>query len=57
MQTTMYQRIGNILKGKGTEKPQNGECAHANSRWKRQIMVNSMQANKAPQEQMSAAWR
>ena len=27
------------------------------SRWKRLIMVNSMQANEAPQERMSAAWR
>ena len=27
------------------------------SRWKRQIVVNSMQANEAPQERMSAAWR
>ena len=26
-------------------------------RWKRLIMVNSMQANEAPQERMSAAWR
>ena len=26
------------------------------SRWKRLIMVNSMQANEAPQERMSAAW-
>ena len=25
--------------------------------WKRLIMVNSMQANEAPQERMSAAWR
>ena len=29
----------------------------AGSRWKRHIMVNSMQANEAPQERMSAAWR
>ena len=27
------------------------------SRWKRLIMVNSMQANEAPQERMSVAWR
>ena len=27
------------------------------SRWIRLIMVNSMQANEAPQERMSAAWR
>ena len=27
------------------------------SRWKRLIMVNSMQANEAPLERMSAAWR
>ena len=27
------------------------------SRWKRHIVVNSMQANEAPQERMSAAWR
>ena len=27
------------------------------SRWKRLIMVNSMQASEAPQERMSAAWR
>ena len=27
------------------------------SRWKRLIMVNSIQANEAPQERMSAAWR
>ena len=27
------------------------------SRWKRLIMVNSMQANEAPQERMSAALR
>ena len=27
------------------------------SRWKRLIMVNSMQANEAPQERMSTAWR
>ena len=29
----------------------------AGSRWKRHIVVNSMQANEAPQERMSAAWR
>ena len=28
----------------------------AGSRWKRHIVVNSMQANEAPQERMSAAW-
>ncbi len=27
------------------------------SRWKRLIMVNSIQANEAPQERMSTAWR
>ena len=33
------------------------EFVEACSRWKRLIMVNSMQANEAPQERMSAAWR
>ena len=33
------------------------DFVEACSRWKRLIMVNSMQANEAPQERMSAAWR
>ena len=32
------------------------DFVEACSRWKRLIMVNSMQANEAPQERMSAAW-
>ncbi|UKI43427.1 MAG: hypothetical protein L6U16_10240 [Porphyromonadaceae bacterium] len=33
------------------------DFVEACSRWKRLIIVNSMQANEAPQERMSAAWR
>ena len=33
------------------------DFVEACSRWKRLIMVNSMQANETPQERMSAAWR
>ena len=33
------------------------DFVEACGRWKRLIMVNSMQANEAPQERMSAAWR
>ena len=55
------QRIGNMPKAKALKNYKNSECSkdfvEDYSRWKRLIMVNSMQANEAPQERMSAAWR
>ena len=57
----MCQRIGNTPKAKALKNYKNSECSkdfvEACSRWKRRIMVNSMQANEAQQERMSAAWR
>ena len=57
----MYQRFGNTPSAKALKNYQNSEWSkdfvEACSRWKRLIMVNSMQANEAPQERMNAAWR
>ena len=56
-----YTNMGGRKISKALKNYKNSECSkdfvEACSRWKRLIMVNSMQANEAPQERMSAAWR
>ena len=55
---TLVIRNRNMISEKALKKCEFAKISlQTCSRWKRLIMVNSMQANEAPQERLSAAWR